>query len=422
MLTIIFKLVGYLGWLITTALGIGGSWFWNFTETDPDDSDRKRLTPAGRRAIFVMAMSVTCAVLSTSYNEIRSFYDAKAKAIEKRNLEDKFEGLEQQNVGLAQQNRELSVTVHQLLSRHGLLELSAGDRNLQDLFERFEPHVRGREEERQRLSKLNNKPIHFGSMGLLATFTLRDFGRQASDRLQQMACIISLMEADIVWLQELRDVDQLRVLRRMLPQYDVRWGNVGRRPSAPGTGLAMLYRRATVDVLDEPQFFPSWRQSEGSEEYTWYRVPFSQTVRVGDLKLQIVNLKLYWGSSSGPKLERRLKELDELTKWIDRRKSDDALIIAGQFNWDTDHDQMKRLAEMGFFIPTDLLPEEATESSYNETVRRYSHFVLSKEIEGRYINGSVRYQPLRPLFPDLTDKELMMVADHKPLLIAIHSE
>ena len=73
MFIVIFKTVGYLGWLTTTALGIGGSWFWKFTEDDPDDTDRRKLTPAGRKAIYVMVISVLCAVISTTYMEVDSF-------------------------------------------------------------------------------------------------------------------------------------------------------------------------------------------------------------------------------------------------------------------------------------------------------------------------------------------------------------
>ena len=261
----------------------------------------------------------------------------------------------------------------------------------------------------------------FGSVAILATFNLRDtsHGDPVPDRLQKVAAIISLMEADIVWLQEISKQVQLQTLRRLLPQYELRWANVGSAQGAPGTGLAMLYRKATVEILGEPELFPSVPRTASDTAFRWYRVPFSQTVRVGTLKCQLVNVRLYWGASSGERLQRRVEELKELVRWIERRKSEDPLIIAGCFNWPLDDPHMKTLQKPRLFFPSTKLPADATESCHGEIIKRYSHFALSTSIESCYIEGSVRYQELTPLYPDWSASEWSNFADLNPLLIAL---
>ena len=80
---------------------------------------------------------------------------------------------------------------------------------------------------------------------------------------------------------------------------------------------------------------------------------------------------------------------------------------------------MKQLANEGFFLPTTELPEDATESVTNNRINRYSHFALSNQLTKNYIRGSVRYQEIAPLYPNLSNRDLRNIVDHKPLLIAL---
>ena len=411
---IIFKIIGYLGWLTTTALGICGSWFWTFTEEDPNNPNRKRLTPAGRKAKNIMIISVVFAVASTTYTEVNSYFSSIIEKEDKIRLQGNLDEMRLEN-------SELSLTVRQLLRRHGLLKYAAGDRNLRSLIESFIPHIRGREEERARLSEMTNQALPFGSIGILATFNLRDPSRKepVPDRMQRLATIISLMEADIVWLQEISKQYQLQTLRQLLPHYEVRWANVGRKQGAPGTGLAMLYRKATVDILGEPEFLPNIISKEGDKETPWYRVPFTQTIRIGKLNCQLLNVRLFWGGASGTRLERRIKEMNALLKWLTQRRTKDPIIIGGCFNWALEDTYMTDLRNTGFYFPTAYLPINATESSYSKNIRRYSHFCLSPDLKENYIQGSVRYQSVKPLFPDWSEKQLREFADLKPLLITL---
>ena len=86
MTPIVFKLIGFIGWLTTLVLGIAGSWFWNFTETDPDDNARKKLTVSGRRAVYVMVVAVLFAVVATGYGEYASYQASRLADIEKARL------------------------------------------------------------------------------------------------------------------------------------------------------------------------------------------------------------------------------------------------------------------------------------------------------------------------------------------------
>ncbi len=419
-LDLIIKFVGYIGWITTTALGVGGSWFWNFTEDDPDDQHKKRLTPAGKRAVVFMVLAVLCAVTSTTYTEIKSHFTAITSNQEKRELQSKIDDVKNQN-------RELNTTVRQLLQRHGILEFAVGDRHLQELLTTFEPHIRGREQERQRLELLTGGQIPFGSLILFATFNLRDsFGKeQVSDRIQKISTVLTLMEADVIWLQEVRSNQQVRTLRKLLPQYDFRWQNVGPRQGGHGTGLAMLYRKATVELVGEPETLPAFSRDHNTEygsEFTWYRVPFAQTVQIGDLRFQVVNIHLRWGGGRNKGIEMRARELELLQRWAKGRKSKDPIVVGGVFQWPLNNPNMDILRGAGWILPTAELPSDATESTVSKVIRRYSHFALSPSFGKNYISNSIRYQQLRPIYPDWTPKQWRNFADHNPLLLALRVE
>ena len=96
MTPLIFKVIGYLAWLTTLVLGIAGSWFWHFTEPDHEDPERKRLTRPGRIAVYVMALSALCAVLSTTYSEIASYSSAKREKASKEELRKALQSAEQE--------------------------------------------------------------------------------------------------------------------------------------------------------------------------------------------------------------------------------------------------------------------------------------------------------------------------------------
>lgn len=56
----VLNIISYAGWIAATLVGILGSWKWNLTQTDPDDSSRKILTSKGRWVLGIFIFSLIC--------------------------------------------------------------------------------------------------------------------------------------------------------------------------------------------------------------------------------------------------------------------------------------------------------------------------------------------------------------------------
>lgn len=397
----VLNIISYAGWIAATLVGILGSWKWNLTQPDPDDASRKNLSPKGRWVLGIFIFSLICSLTSSILSDIIAAKDRQKAITEKNLLHGRLELLRGQN-------DDLNSRLTQVLRRHGIWDIAAGDRVLHDKLMHLRKSIPGRAEERGRIEKLLGKPIPFDGLGIMASFNLNAMSLKRNPYwTEELAGIISFMEADVVFLQEIPDQNSLLAFRKLLPQYDVRWlrfGNLRYR-----TGLAILYRRATVDLIDEPEII--------GEQDQFARLPITQRIKLGDMDMRVVNLHLT-ASRDGD----RINELKSLLKFVSQRYRKSDLILAGVFQWDERRPQMGILREHGFYLVTGELPEDATESPISSRIYRFSNLALSENVKTFYITGSVHYLDLRSIYPNLTREDWRGFVDHNPLLIAFSTK
>ncbi len=90
------------------------------------------------------------------------------------------------------------------------------------------------------------------------------------------------------------------------------------------------------------------------------RSPFFARFQSGWFKFDICTVHIYYGQSSGAKLQERVEEIEAIASYLGRRadrelEEDRALILLGDFNIvHPDHETMKALTENGFRIPKTL--------------------------------------------------------------------
>jgi endonuclease/exonuclease/phosphatase family metal-dependent hydrolase len=399
-----FKILAYVSSIATVLLGIAGSWFWNFTRTNPKIPSTKMLTKAGKIALPLMVVTACCAITSSIYLEIRSYKSAKMEFERKMRMEGRLTELQTQN-------EDLRERITQVLKRQGIWEHAQSDRELYNILQNITVKMRGRGGERKRLEEINDEAYPFGSLGIIATFNFKWLTKHRIEkREKELAGIILGLEADVIFLQEIGHQNALNALRRFLPQYDCRWINLSSRERASFTGLAILYRRATVSILSEPEII----QGE------FYRIPFVQTIKLGDVLMDVANIHLIWGrrGASSNNMEW-LKERDDLITWTKKRKSDVPLIIAGSFQRKAGAKEMLKFQELGYFLPALQLPPDESESTISKNVIRHSQFCLSPDLKNKYLKNSIHYEDLRLLFPNYTIEDWRKFADHNPLVMSL---
>lgn len=399
---IALKVVSYTGWAATTALGFLGSWVWNFTQDNPDNPTEKMLTPQGRWAIAVFLFSLVCSIASSVLSEINAAKQAEVAKAEKQNL------LGQLTL-LRGQNHDLSARLTQVLRKHGIWDLAAADRGLHDKLQHLRQGIRGRAEERERLTKLSGQAIPFDALAIFASFNLSGQSlRRNRYWTEELAGIIAFMEADVVFLQEIPDQQVLRSFRKLLPEYDIRWLSLSSLPLH--MGLALLYRRATVELVDEPDIV--------GDDNQFARVPISQKIKIDDVEMRVVNLHLFYGDGR-PGNQRRRDELQSLLRLVEKHYPGEKLVLGGVFQWDAKNPEMNELRKRGFLLTSEDLPDDADETPMTSRPHRYSQFALNAGLAPFYIRGSARYEDLRLLYPDFKREDWRRFVDHSPLLIAL---
>ncbi len=197
---------------------------------------------------------------------------------------------------------------------------------------------------------------------LLATWNLRDFdsnkfghGPRLKESLFYIAEVISAF--DLVAVQEInQDLSATRTVMKILGS---NWDYIATDRTEGRSGnqerMAFLYDKRKVNfgriageiVLPDSRGYP--RQ--------FARTPFLAAFDSGWFRFMLCTTHVYYGSSSGKKLERRVDEIDALAKFLAKRADDQSAnyIVLGDFNIvDPDHETMKALTKHGFEVPEAL--------------------------------------------------------------------
>lgn len=221
---------------------------------------------------------------------------------------------------------------------------------------------------------------------LLATWNIRDFdsnkfghGRRLPESFHYIAEIISGF--DIVAVQEVnRNLSALRKVIRLLgPSWDFIVTDTTEGSGGNTERLAFLYDRRKVlfrkiageVVLPKGQKIVSRKkiaadsdageQAVQEDELQFARTPFVVAFQSNWFKFNLCTVHIYFGSSSGAKLKRRIAEIGRIAKFFARRqkKEEGDYILLGDFNIvSPEHRTMEALEAQGFQIPENLKKEK----------------------------------------------------------------
>jgi hypothetical protein len=385
------KIISYIGWIITTVVGIVGSYFYNYTTEVQGDITSKALTSHGKLALILIVISFFIALTSSIFNEY-SQYKSNIKEIEYK------ENLKGQIALLTKENQDLNESVTQVLKKQGIWQLAKSDKKLNEFLLQVQNNISGRADIRQKLSEKNQKNYQFGSIGIITNFQLRLLSkRRPSESLENIAGVLIGLESDIIFLQEILDVEALMFLKKYLPHYEVRWFNINKKHLS--SGMAMLYRKASVELINEPIVI--------GKPDEFYRNPIAQTVKIGNKILTVVNIHIIWGNDT----KKRREELTVFLNYLNKLFDHSGLIISGAFQLPKSDQIFKKFFDEGYFIPDFVNGDRDV---------RYNYFVLSKDISNLYIEKSAEVLKLKDVFSDYDEKYIRnTVSDHNPLNIVL---
>ena len=241
---------------------------------------------------------------------------------------------------------------------------------------------------------------------LLATWNLRDFdsnkfghGKRLRESFFYLAEIISAF--DIVALQEVNK--DLSGLRELMGYLGSNWDYIVTDETGNGERGAFVYDKnkvwfrniageivlpykayrpskkevreaaAQADALSAKDF-TKWVEAENAlnPNRQFNRTPFLVAFQSGWFKFKICTVHMYYGASSGIKLERRKREIREVAKFLKKRADKDAdshYILLGDFNIvDTEHGTMEALVDNGFTVPEELQKSNVKETMFYDQI------------------------------------------------------
>lgn len=221
----------------------------------------------------------------------------------------------------------------------------------------------------------------------LATWNIRDFdsnkwghGFRLPESYHYIAEIISTF--DLVAVQEIqRNMKSLKKLVGLLgPDWDYIVSDTTEGAGGNSERMAFLFNRDTIQfkrmvgevVLPKGQKIihrkklksptDQKKEIEEQDELQFARSPYLASFQAGWFKFVLCTVHIYFGSSSGAKLKRRIKEIEGIAKFFARRqkKETEDYILLGDFNIvSPEHKTMEALESVGFKIPEALKKEES---------------------------------------------------------------
>ena len=230
---------------------------------------------------------------------------------------------------------------------------------------------------------------------LLATLNIRDFdaskrygnGDRTKESLYYIAEVISRF--DFVAVQEVNRLDEWHDVCRILgPDWDfictdvtdTRLGGNGERLLYAFDRRKVKFRNLAGEIVLPNSMLISNETAElgDTKMYSgkqFRRTPFLASFQSNWFKFDICTVHIYYGASSGEKLDQRVEEIGQVANYFGRRakdaeKDNKALILLGDFNIvHPDHKTMAALTDEGFIIPKALdRPSNLDKSKYYDQI------------------------------------------------------
>lgn len=214
---------------------------------------------------------------------------------------------------------------------------------------------------------------------LLATWNIRDFGKPLDKRrgwgprLPESWFYIAevISRFDFVAVQEVNELAEwdhvMDILGRdwkfiATDETDPAIGGNGERMTFVYDDRKVWFQSIAGEIVLPPRLLISGAEVEIEGKTViagnqFKRTPFIAMFQSGWLRFDICTVHLYYGSSSGEKLNQRIEEIGTIANYLstraDRALGDDrALILLGDFNIvSPQHKTMKALKDNGFVVP-----------------------------------------------------------------------
>ena len=179
---------------------------------------------------------------------------------------------------------------------------------------------------------------------VLGTWNIRNFddnrfmsGPRTQEDLYYIAQIISRF--DVVAVQEIcDDLGPLKGVMRILGrEYDHIVTDITEGPGGNVERLGFIFDKSKVwfqGVAGELVLPDSMQIVDEGKKRQFARTPFMCLFQSGWFKFFFSTVHIYFGKASGPKYERRVKEIGEVAKFLAKRAKDDNTnhILVGDFN------------------------------------------------------------------------------------------
>ena len=239
---------------------------------------------------------------------------------------------------------------------------------------------------------------------LLATFNIRDFdsnkfghGKRLRESIHYLAEMISSF--DLVAIQEVHDdLSGFKKVKRLLGK---NWDYIATDPSGNSERMVFAFDTNKVqfrkiageivlpyktpkkkDVLAFAKEIEGLTEKELKEKIKdgsqtdpnrqFNRTPFMVSFQSGWFKFDLCTVHIFYGETSGPKLERRKKEIRDIAKFLKKRSDKEKntnYILLGDFNIvSPEHDTMKALVDNGFEVPDEIQKGNVKETMFYDQI------------------------------------------------------
>lgn len=239
---------------------------------------------------------------------------------------------------------------------------------------------------------------------LLGSFNIRDFdsnkfghGKRLPESYYYLAEIIASF--DLVALQEVNE--NIAGLKKLMKHLGGNWQYIATDTSGNKERMVFVYDANKVwfrsiageivlphKKLNRKEFEAFAKAVEGLDDKAFAkkaserdalnpnrqfdRTPFVVSFQSGWFKFKICTVHIYYGSTSGIKLERRQREIREVAKFLKKRANKDArehYILLGDFNIvSPEHETMKALTDNGFTVPEEIQKTNVKDSKYYDQI------------------------------------------------------
>ena len=289
---------------------------------------------------------------------------------------------------------------------------------------------------RKRIDKAKIPPSKLDETLNIATWNIREFGkkRRSDAAIHFIAEILG--QFDLIAITELRDnlTDLQRVMAILGPYWSAIFSDFNADSAGNRERICYLFdKRAAVFTGLAAEADPIRKKNRKTGEYlptmTWWRSPYMASFRAGNFDFVLLTVHVRWGSGE----KSRIKELQELADWIDKRRKDKHvvdkdIIVMGDFNIPKlDNDLFDAITSKGLSIPKAL--RGLDHGSNLEKKKRYDQILyysqytdVAKAFGGVLDFYANNWRALFPesKFPGLDKRKFtFQLSDHLPLWMQI---